>query len=162
MKLRINDGVEVDAVATVYTTVIYHQEFKSSMISDVFGRIELDDADLTRTVTAQFVKDRLQGAMEGGRKLPKTTAALVERAFPATVVAAIDYTKDNWDAYLRALWAMIRTADEINGVATVPGFASWVKRLGSADMGAISRFVIDAVQEGLFRAPAAGQQGEQA
>lgn len=162
MRIDIDGTGEVVAVATVYTTVIYEQQFKSSMIADVYGKVAFDDADLVKVVTPDFVKGRLRAALGKGEEMPEGAERLVDRAFPSAVVAGFDYTKDNWGAYLKALWAMLRTADELGeSERPTPGWDRWVKSLGPVDMRQISDLVITECQEKLFRSPAARQQADQ-
>lgn len=73
---------------------------------------------------------------------------------------ALDYTLDDWNAELRALWALLKTASEVairNGEKRerVPGFAEWVLGVGAVDFTAISGAVVEECQRGFFRAGAA-------
>lgn len=129
---------EQEILATAYTTVLYEQEFKSDIIKDIFGRIDL------RHAASNFD--------ESGN------------------VVVIDYTIDDWNAELRALWALLKTAYEVskrNGEKRkrVPGFTEWVMGIGPIDFHAISRDVVAECERGFFRAGAseeadAGAEGE--
>lgn len=147
---------EREIVASPYTLMIYEQTFKSSLIKDVMGRIDLTGGNTVEVVTPDFVAGRLEAALPDGKRLPKETRALVERAFPATVNKVLDYTTDNWEAYVRALWAMLRTAEEAARASgrpvadPTPPYESWVRSLGPVNMTALSNAVFEETQRGLF------------
>ena len=126
-----NDGTEHEYEATTYTLVVYEQEFKSDLIKDVYGRIDVQRA-------AQNFDD--DGNM-----------------------IAMDYTIDNWNAELRAFWAMLKTSSEIaraegRMVKPVPPFVQWCLKTRSIDMGQVSKAVFDECQRGLFRSGAAASE----
>ena len=80
---------------------------------------------------------------------------------------AIDYTLDDWNAELRALWALLKTAYEVarkNGEDRPPvgSFASWVMEVGAGDFEAISEAVFEECQRGFFRSGAAASKGKPA
>ena len=160
MKHDIDGSGEREIRCSVYTLTVYEQEFKSSMVKDVYGVVDLK-ADGSEVVTAEFVANRLQAAMpegeDGGRKrLPKTTLALVAKAFPASIITRIDYTVDNWEASVRAYWAMLRTGDALSGGAqTTPSFDAWVASIGDVDLKEVSNTVLSCMEDGVFhsRAP---------
>ena len=140
----MHDGSEHEYEATFYTLMVYEQEFKSDLIKDVFGRIDV------RSAASNFDED--------GN------------------VVAMDYTIDNWNAELRAFWAMLKTSADIarregRMSESVPSFKSWnldvsvrtsAARRGNpeagVDMGQISQAVFDECQRGLFRAGAAASE----
>lgn len=73
------------------------------------------------------------------------------------VALAIDFTLDDWNAELRALWALLRTAYLVaqrNGEdrPRVPGFSEWVMSVGPVDFHRISNDVVAECQRGFFRA----------
>lgn len=160
------------AEATAYTTLIYEQEFKSPLISDYYGKVDLapSDGDDMRWVPAEFVAARLAAAAEAEEKpLPKATdkaiARLVARAFPAQVPTVADYTRTRWDALLRVLWAMLRTGEELDRLDgklpdRIPPFKEWLIGLGPVDMNALDSAVFEETQRGLFRAGAADGASE--
>jgi len=126
-----NDGTEHEYEATTYTLVCYEQEFKSDLIKDVFGRID--------------VRTAVQNFDEAGN------------------IIAMDYTIDNWNAELRAFWAMLRTSAEIarsegRPAEVVPPFVQWCLKTRSIDMGQVSQAVFDECQRGLFRSGAADSE----
>lgn len=153
----IDGSGEREYVASAYTMMIYEQEFGGSLIKDVYGKVRLDGDD-EDVVTADFVRERLESALPEGRKLTKAMQALVERAFPAQRSRYLDFTRSNWDANMKAMWAMARTADAAAGGTSVPSFKKWMASLGPINLGAISQFVADETQRGLFRA--GGEGGE--
>ena len=150
MKFKIDyDGSgEHDAICSVVTASIYEEEFKSDIIADVFGKIDLTQGNV-EIVTADFVEARLIEA--NGQELPKTTQRLINKAFPVVVSTTLDYTQDNWVKYLKALWAMLKTADEASGNGLVPGYKQWLYSVGDVNSREISFKVVDACQQGLFR-----------
>lgn len=75
-------------------------------------------------------------------------------------VIAMDYTVDNWVAYPRAFWAMLKTSeaicrDEGRPCEPVPPFVKWCMSTRNFDMGEISQLVYDECERGLFRSGAA-------
>ena len=80
-------------------------------------------------------------------------------------LVAMDYTIDNWNAELRAFWAMLKTSYEIaraegRKAEVVPPFVQWCIRTRSIDMGQVSQAVFDECQRGLFRSGASEGEGE--
>lgn len=72
-----------------------------------------------------------------------------------TLVA--DYTIDNWQAYVKALWAGLKAASDLADAdrvkhEPVPPYREWCMRVPSLDFGDLSRFVLDCCNKGLFRA----------
>lgn len=159
-----DSGKEYEAIASALTLMIYEQEFSTEkrhadLIKDVFGRIDLTDGGNREVVTAEFVTNKLQGAMAQGKTLPKTTRDLILKAFPAYVDTTLDYTQDNWTAYVRALWAMVKTADHVRmakdpdaAPQLPPTFAGWMEQAGAIDMNAITSFVVGQCSTAFFRA----------
>lgn len=126
-----NDGTEHEYEATTYTLVVYEQEFKSDLIKDVFGRIDVRNAAMNFDDDGNMI--------------------------------AMDYTIDNWNAELRAFWAMLKTSSEIaraegRMVKPVPPFVQWCLKTRSIDMGQVSKAVFDECQRGLFRSGAAASE----
>lgn len=150
MKFDIDGTGERDYTCSAYTLMVYEQEFGSSLVKDYYGKIDLRDGD-GQLVTAQFVESQLADALPEGKALPKTTRELVYRAFPRYVTAVRDYTQDNWEAILRALWAMRKTADEAAGEQT-PAFKPWVRSLGEVNLTKCSNVVFSECERCLFRA----------
>jgi hypothetical protein len=155
---------EHEVIASLLTLSIYEQEFSTDekhadLIADVYGVIDLTNKGKQEVVTAEFVKNRLQEAMDDGKTLPKTTRSLIDKAFPVYVNTEVDYTMDNWDAYPKALWAMLRTADEVNALrdpskvqGTPLSYKEWLARTGNVDLHKISEIVISLCQTAFFPA----------
>jgi len=155
-------GREYEVIASPLTLMIYEQEFstdkaQADLIKDVYGRIDLSKAGSRQLVTAEYVENRLQEAMADGKTLPKTTRDLIAKAFPAYVETVVDFTTDNWTAYVRALWAMLRAADELEATADpmhVPqadvSFKAWVAKAGMLDMDKVTTTVLTECQSGFF------------
>lgn len=124
---------------TAWTLVVYEQEFKSAdevrgdLIADTMGKvIATSDDVLTVNDDGAFV----------------------------TVVE--DYTRVDWNATMRALWAMLRTAADIaqsKGQPYVPtgSYDEWTRTLLEVepDMHAVRKEVVRELQRGLFRSGAA-------
>lgn len=154
MKHDIDGKGERSILCSVYTLTVYEQEFKRSMVADVYGVVELKRGG-TETVTAEFVASRMQAAMAGGKSLPKATVALINKAFPASVITRIDYTADNWEAYIRAYWAMLRTGDALSeGMQSTPAFSTWVASLGDVNLREVSNIVFSCMEDGVFHSRA--------
>jgi len=78
-------------------------------------------------------------------------------------LVAMDYTIDNWNAELRAFWAMLKTSEAIakadgRKYEAVPPFIQWCLKTRSIDMGQVSQTVFDECQRGLFRSGAADSE----
>ena len=79
------------------------------------------------------------------------------------VTTVVDYTKVNWQAIFRALWAMMRTSYEISKLPgntvlpDVPAYKTWEHELLSCepDMENLATVVQRELMRGLFRAGAA-------
>ena len=72
---------------------------------------------------------------------------------------------ENWNAEIRALWAMLRTQAEIdrkNGVEREPvlAFNPWMESINEwePDMREVSSLVFEEMNRGLFRAGAAASE----
>lgn len=135
----------VEFRCTARTLVIYEQAFYNDkfekvtgdMIADVFGRHKFTEEDLG-----------LEFDDDGNIK------ALI-----------VDMTMENWNAEIRALWAMLRTQAEIdrkNGVEREPvlAFNPWMESINEwePDMREVSDIVHAEMNRGLFRAGAAASE----
>lgn len=69
------------------------------------------------------------------------------------VIVELDFTRTQWTALLRVLWAGLKTVDD-----SIPSFASWAKTCGEVDMMALTRTLSPAISEQFFRAGAAGSE----
>ena len=91
----------------------------------------------------------------------------------AYVTTVVDYTKVNWQAIFRGMWAMMRTSFEISkqrgeSLPDVPAYKVWERSLLSCepDMQNIADAVQEELMRGLFRSGAAAsgenqQEGEE-
>lgn len=152
MLFDIDGTGEREYIASAYTMMIYEQEFGSSLIKDVYGKVQLVP-DGVEVVTSAFVKERMEAALPEGKSLPKATETLIDKAFPAVATRVMDFTQDNWEAELRALWAMAKTADAAADKNTVPSYKAWAARLGPLNLSEVSAFVVEETRRGLFRTP---------
>ena len=139
------DGAgEREAIATAYTLMLYEQEFK---------------ADETPGITGNLIAD-VYGVLDLRKAMTQMDAH--------GNIVVLDYTNDNWPAYLRALWAMLRTSSEAKrargiDVPLTPRYTEWVKTVGQVNMSEIMSAVVDECNRGLFRARAtdSGTTGEE-
>ena len=76
--------------------------------------------------------------------------------------AVLDFTTDNWNAELRALWAMARTAYDLKaekGLAAPADkpkpFREWVRGVGKVNFYDISNAVVEEAMDGFFHTGAA-------
>ena len=69
-----------------------------------------------------------------------------------------DFTIDNWFAYVKALWAMLKTGADLaraegRQYTKVPSFREWSLKATELDMRTVSTIVIQECQRGFFRTP---------
>ena len=126
---------------TAYTCMIYEHELVSDdnpkitgdLIADTIGKIRVSSNDVLHvTDSGNFV------------------------------TTVVDYTRVNWQAIYRALWAMLRTEYEVarqrgEQAENVPAYRTWERELLSCepDMEGLAEAVQNELQRGLFRAGAA-------
>lgn len=133
-----HDGTEHEYEATTYTLMIYEQKFR-----DKDGR----PADLIKDV---FGRIDIRGAANNVDEYGN--------------VRYIDYTIDNWNAYPRAFWAMLKTSEAIARAEgriaeQVPPFEQWcLSSARGVDMAELSKAVVSECNRGLFRAGAADSE----
>ena len=122
---------------TAKTCMIYEQEFVNDkneritgdLIADTIGKVTLSSSDILHVTD--------------------------DGTYITTV---IDYTKVNWNAIFRALWAMLKTAQEnSDSKDAIPGFTTWQSQLVSyePDMKELAHVVQQELMRGLFRSGAA-------
>ena len=75
----------------------------------------------------------------------------------------IDYTVDNWSAYPKALWAMLKTSEAIarsegRMAEAVPTYGQWSIRARDVNLSELSEAVIDECNRGLFHTGAAASE----
>lgn len=122
------NGVEREYEATTYTLVVYEQEFKSDLIKDVFGRIDLrnsqtvldDDGNL---IVVDYTTDNWIGYLKAFWAMLKTSEAICRR--------------------------------ENRPCLAVPSFNQWSLETRSIDMAELSSVVVRELNRGLFRTGAA-------
>jgi hypothetical protein len=71
-------------------------------------------------------------------------------------VLSVDFTRINWTAASKALWAAIKTADE-----SVAPYGIWVKESSGANMWLVYEQLAAEIADCFFRAEAAGQEAGQ-
>ena len=127
---------------TARTLTIYEQAF----YSDSYPR-----------VTGDLIADVL-----GKQRVDERASGLEWDDDGNLVAITVDFTADNWGAEWRALWAMLRTQEEIDqkhGVKRDPikSFREWDRENAECepDMRAVSNAVCEELNRGLFRAGAA-------
>lgn len=133
-------GNDVEFICTAYTTTVYEHEFKDDPYPKVTGDIVADVMGVYKVSSKDFATMDDEG----------------------NIIVSIDYTRDNWQAEKRALWAMIRTAIEIRRVKgeridQIPSYSDWDKSLveWEPDLREMSLLVGTELQRGLFRTRAA-------
>ena len=68
-------------------------------------------------------------------------------------IAAIDFTKINWFAATKAMWAALKTADE-----SAPGFQTWLRRTSGANLWLVREQIAVEIADCFFRAEIAGEE----
>ena len=136
-------GEDVEFVCTTYTTTIYEQEF----VNDPFPK-----------VTGDLIAD-----VYGMQKI--RAEEILQMDENGDVVIYRDYTKDNWQAVRRALWAMVKTAMLIRKkhgeeVGPIPSWRKWDEATmeWQVDFREVSDAVCNEGMRGLFRAGAAAPE----
>lgn len=126
-----HNGTMHEYEATTYTLVVYEQEFKSNLISDIFGRIDVREAEKNFDANGNLV------AMD--YTIDNWTAEL--KAFWTMLKTSADIARS-----------------ENRHFEQVPPFTQWCLKTRTIDMGEISKAVFDECQRGLFRAGAADSE----
>lgn len=128
---------------TARTTSIYEQAFYN---------------DPSPLVTGDMSADVL-----GKRRIAEDSIGFVWNEDGTEVEAmVVDFTTDNWQAERRALWAMLRTQEELDlkhgrEPYRVPHYLEWDRSLvdWEPDLREVATLVIDELRRGLFRSGAA-------
>lgn len=124
------EGSNHAALAGLDALTIYEQEFRADLIQDVYGIVDITEADL-------------EGALK--------------RAGAADdVVITIDYTRTNWTALTRAVWACLKSKDE-----SIPSFAVWRKKTEGLNLRELSEAALPVFEETFFPARN-GEAGKEA
>jgi hypothetical protein len=127
-----HSGVESDYEATTYTLMVYEQEFKSDLIKDVFGRIDLSRASNNIDADGNVI------------------------AMDYTIDNWNSYPRAFW-AMLKTSEAISR--GEGKSVKPVPPFIQWCLNDGRGiNMSELSQTVIDECNRGLFLSGAADSE----
>lgn len=71
-------------------------------------------------------------------------------------VLRIDFTKTNWLAAAKVLWAALKTADD-----RTPGYTQWMKNTSGANMWLVQEQLGLEVADCFFRAGASGEDSEE-
>lgn len=124
-EIEIN-GHKKKAEISFKTAVLYEAEFSKDIIQDFFG----------------VVSDENNSAL-GFETVKNDSGEEVE------VVARIDFTKIDWLATIRVLWAAMKTADP----NTKP-FDAWSSKIDGVDMMGIRIAVAEAMNDCFFRSEA--------
>lgn len=126
-------GSEHTAAAGLDALTVYEQEFHSDLIKDVYGIVDVTESDLEGAVTRAGAAD--------------------------DVILTIDFTKTNWTAVLRAVWACLRSKD-----SHIPSFATWSKQTEGLNLRDMNEAAIPAFEEGFFpsRSGDAGKEADSA
>lgn len=79
-----------------------------------------------------------------------------------SAVVLFDYTVDNWNDELKALWAMAKTANDIANDAgevapkdRITSYTKWVRGLGKVNMRDVANAVVSCCMDGFFHTGAA-------
>ena len=66
----------------------------------------------------------------------------------------VDFTKVNWTAAMRVLWAAVKTADQ-----SAPSYAAWMKATRGVDTYTLRQQLDEAIADCFFRPEAQGEEG---
>lgn len=75
----------------------------------------------------------------------------------------LDFTIDHWGAYVKALWAMLKSGADLaraegRPYTPVPNFEDWSIKVTNLNMSDVSRVVVQECQRGFFRTGAAASE----
>lgn len=124
-------GSKVSAEVTFLTAQIYEAEFRSDMIKDYFGKEDIVVSDDAASSDA---------AMASGN---------------GESVIRVDFTKTNWTAAMKVLWAAIKTANP-----ATPGYGPWARKVVGVNMWEVNNLLTYDVIDCFFRPGAAEAQEE--
>lgn len=136
---------ELEFRCTAWTCEVYEQEFLNDPYEGVTG-------DIIKDAVGKLVVDK----DDVGYRLSETGDL---------EVVIFNYEHEDWNVLRRALWAMLKTQDDILSDKnvpheSVPPYKQWVKTLLEVepDMKEVSVAVGQEIQRGLFRAGAAASR----
>lgn len=119
-----------------------------------YGDIDIEATAHTLVLYEQEFKSDLIKDVFGKREQAKDS--------DGSAVVLFDYTVDNWNDELKALWAMAKTAndlaDERGEVAPkdrIKSYTKWVKGLGKVNMRDVANAVVSCCMDGFFHTGAA-------
>ena len=114
-----------------------------------YGEKEIIASVLTLTLYEQeFKSDMLQDLF--GR------VTLDDTEMGENEIIALDFTRTNWTAVTRCLWACLKTADP-----ALPSFETWASSLDKVNLFNLKEELIPVVMENLFCAGAAFSENEE-
>ena len=75
--------------------------------------------------------------------------------FEGDSVVKVDFTRIDWNATLRALWAACKTAKE-----SVPSFSKWIEKAKGANLWLARELLAFEVNDCFFRTDASGEENQ--
>lgn len=119
-----------------------------------YGDIDIEATAHTLVLYEQEFKSDLIKDVFGKREQTKDA--------DGSTVVLFDYTVDNWNDELKALWAMAKTANDIANDAgevapkdRITSYTKWVKGLGKVNMRDVANAVVSCCMDGFFHTGAA-------
>lgn len=119
-----------------------------------YGDIDIEATAHTLVLYEQEFKSDLIKDVFGKREQAKDA--------DGSTVVLFDYTVDNWNDELKALWAMAKTANDIANDAgevapkdRITSYTKWVKGLGKVNMRDVANAVVSCCMDGFFHTGAA-------
>ena len=119
-----------------------------------YGDIDIEATAHTLVLYEQEFKSDLIKDVFGKREQVKDA--------DGSTVVLFDYTVDNWNDELKALWAMAKTANDIANDAgevapkdRITSYTKWVKGLGKVNMRDVANAVVSCCMDGFFHTGAA-------
>lgn len=119
-----------------------------------YGDIDIEATAHTLVLYEQEFKSDLIKDVFGKREQAKD--------LDGSTVVLFDYTVDNWNDELKALWAMAKTANDIANDAgevapkdRITSYTKWVKGLGKVNMRDVANAVVSCCMDGFFHTGAA-------
>lgn len=71
-------------------------------------------------------------------------------------IVTIDFTKVNWAASTKVLWAALKTADP-----SIPSYTAWVKNAKGANLWLVREQLAEEIGDCFFRSEVAGEETEE-
>lgn len=119
-----------------------------------YGDIDIEATAHTLVLYEQEFKSDLIKDVFGKREQAKDS--------DGSTVVLFDYTVDNWNDELKALWAMAKTANDIANDAgevapkdRITSYTKWVRGLGKINMRDVANAVVSCCMDGFFHTGAA-------